>query len=175
MPQTRNVTLLKALLHIIFFLSGIATVLIGQVLPILARHFRLDDLQLSFFFPAQFAGSVCGTLVSSRFARANNYMSSAMLGGLALGTGPLLLTVDSFQVCLAGFALIGLGVGLTLPSINMMVLEINAHRPAAALTLLNFCWGVGAIVSKPFVDTFSTADSVGWTTVILATPLFFSQ
>ena len=85
MPRPRNVQLLKALLHIIFFLSGIATVLIGQVLPILARHFSLNDLQLSFFFPAQFAGSVCGTLLSSRFARANNYMTSAMLGGVALG------------------------------------------------------------------------------------------
>jgi fucose permease len=171
MPQTRNATLLKALLHIIFFLSGIATVLIGQVLPILARHFRLDDLQVSFFFPAQFAGSVCGTLMSSRFARANNYMSSAMLGGIALAAGELLLNFDSYGVCIAGFVFVGLGVGLTLPSINMMIIEVNAERAAAALTVLNFCWGVGAILSKPFVDIFSTADDLQWTTVILAVPL----
>ena len=171
MPRERNVGLLKALLHIIFFLSGIATVLIGQVLPILARHFALNDLQLSFFFPAQFSGSVCGTLISSRFARANNYMTSAVLGGIALAAGELILNFDSYGVCIAGFVLIGLGVGLTLPSINMMIIEVNPDRPAAALTLLNFCWGIGAIVSKPFVDVFSTADNLRWTTVILAVPL----
>ena len=171
MPWTRNAGLLKALLHIIFFLSGIATVLIGQVLPIFARHFTLSDLQVSFFFPAQFAGSVIGTFSSSRFAKANNYMSAAMLGGIAMGCGQLLLNVDSFAVCLAGFFSTGLGVGLTLPSINMMIIEVNPDRPAAALSLLNFCWGVGAIVSKPFVDLFSTADSIGLTTVVLAIPL----
>lgn len=171
MPRTRNVGLLKTLLHIIFFLSGIATVLIGPILPVLARHFALSDLQLSFFFPAQFAGSVCGTLLSSRFARANNYMSSAMLGCAAMGCGELLLNFDSYGVCLAGFVFVGLGVGLTLPSINMMIVEINPDRPAAALSLLNFCWGVGAIVSKPFVDLFSTAGNLGLTTVVLAVPL----
>src|SRR5436190_5407287 len=134
MPQTRNAGLLKALLHIIFFLSGIATVLIGPILPVLARHFALSDLQMSFFFPAQFSGSVCGTLLSSRFARANNYMASAMLGGVALAGGELLLNFDSYGVCIAGFVLVGLGVGLTLPSINMMIIEINAERPAAALS-----------------------------------------
>ncbi len=171
MPRTRNIGLLKALLHIIFFLSGIATVLIGQILPVLARHFGLGDLQVSFFFPSQFAGSVCGTLLSSRFARANNYMSSAMLGGVALGCGELLLNFDSYAVCIAGFVLVGMGVGLTLPSINMMIVEVNPERPAAALSLLNFCWGVGAIVSKPFTDLFSTADNLGITTIVLAVPL----
>src|SRR5436190_1098742 len=134
MPSTRNAGLLKALLHIIFFLSGIATVLIGPILPVLARHFALSDLQLSFFFPAQFGGSVCGTLLSSRFARANNYMASAMLGCASLGCGELLLKIDSYGVCIAGFVFVGLGVGLTLPSINMMILEINPDRPAAALS-----------------------------------------
>lgn len=173
MPQTRHVGLLKTLLHIIFFLSGIATVLIGQILPVLARHFTLSDLQVSFFFPAQFAGSVCGTLLSSRFARANNYMTATMLGGTAMGCGELLLNFDSYGVCLAGFGFVGLGVGLTLPSINMMIVEINPQRTAAALSLLNFCWGLGAIVSKPFVDFLSSADALGITTVVLAGPLLF--
>lgn len=173
MPRNRNAEWLKALLHIIFFMSGIATVLIGQVLPILAAHFALNDLQVSFFFPAQFAGSVCGTLLSSRFARANNYLSSAMFGGIALAIGELLLNIDSYGVCIAGFVFIGLGVGLTLPAINMMIIEVNAERPAAALTVLNFCWGVGAILSKPFVDLFSAPDNLKWTTVVLAVPLLF--
>jgi hypothetical protein len=36
---------LYGLLHFVFFLSGIATVLIGQVLPVLSGKFELSDLQ----------------------------------------------------------------------------------------------------------------------------------
>ena len=171
MPETQRVRALKALLHFIFFLSGIATILIGQVLPILARHFALNDLQVSFFFPSQFAGSLCGTLMTSWFARRGNYMAAVMLGGTSMAGGALLMNVDSFAICLTGFFIAGMGIGLTLPSINMMIIEINPVRSGPALSILNFCWGVGAIVCKPFVDFFSTADHLGMTTVVLAVPL----
>jgi fucose permease len=171
MPQTQNVRFVKILLHIIFFLSGITTVLIGQVLPILARHFVLNDLQSGYFFPAQFAGSLIGTFFTSRFARRNNYMAATMLGGISMACGLMLMNFDSFGFCLIGFLINGLGIGLTLPSINMMILELNPERSASALSVLNFCWGVGAIISKPFVDLFSTADDIGLTTVLLAAPL----
>ena len=171
MPQTQRTRLLEVLLHIIFFLSGIATVLIGPILPILAKHFALNDLQVSFFFPSQFAGSLCGTFITSRFARRNNFMTAAMLGGVSMALGILLMNVDSFAFCLLGFFVNGMGVGLTLPSINMMIIEVNPERPAPALSILNFCWGLGAILCKPFVDLFSTQDSIGLTTVILAVPL----
>lgn len=163
--------MLRLLLHILFFLSGIATVLIGQVLPVFARHFALNDLQLSYFFPAQFAGSITGTFLTGRFARRNKFMPATVFGGLAMAAGVLLMNVDSFGVCLIGFYINGLGIGLTLPAINIMVLELNPERSGSALSILNFCWGVGAIVSKPFVDLFSTPNSIGLTTVILAVPL----
>ena len=171
MPQARRVRLLKILLHIIFFLSGIATVLIGQILPILAKHFTLNDLQVSFFFPSQFAGSLFGTFFTSRLARRNNFMAAAMLGGVSMACGALLMNIDSFAFCLVGFFMTGMGVGLSLPSINMMILEIDPERSGPALSILNFCWGVGAILSKPFVDIFSSADGIGLTTVVLAVPL----
>lgn len=166
--------LVKFSLHTIFFLSGVATVLIGQVLPILALHFRLNDLQVSFFFPSQFAGSLAGTYFTSLFARRNNFMTASVLGAFLMAGGVLLMNVDMFSVCLVGFLINGLGIGLTLPSINMLILELNLDRPAPALTVLNFCWGLGAIVSKPFVDLFSTAGHIGLTTYVLAVPLLGS-
>ena len=171
MPHTQRVRFLKGLLHFIFFLSGIATVLSGQVLPILARHFVLNDLQVSFFFPSQFAGSLCGTFLTSWFARRSNYMAATMFGGIAMAGGALLINIDSFAICLTGFFVMGLGIGLTLPSINMMIIEINPERPGPALNILNFCWGVGAILCKPFVDFFSTDSHIGLTTIVLAVPL----
>ncbi len=173
MPQQHR--FLRLVLHILFFLSGIVTVLIGQVLPVFARHFSLSDLQVSYFFPAQFAGSIAGTYFTSRFARRNNYLAASIVGGVLMACGILLMNVDLFSVCLVGFLINGIGIGMTLPSINMLVLEMDPERSASALSILNFCWGVGAIVCKPFVDIFSTLESIGATTVILAAPILIAS
>lgn len=173
MPEQGANIRLKLILHVIFFLSGIATVMIGQVLPILARQFSLNDLWLSYFFPAQFAGSLLGTFLTGRFARRGDQIMAAAVGGMAMVLGLLLMNIDALQVCLVGFFINGIGIGLTLPSINMKIVELESDRSGAALSILNFCWGIGAIISKPFVDIFSTANSVGVTTIILAVALFF--
>ena len=168
MPQTLS---RKVVLHVIFFLSGITTVLIGQVLPVLAKHFSLSDLQVSYFFPAQFAGSLIGTLLTSMAGRRNMYFAATIAGSLLMAGGIPLMNVDIFAVCLLGFAINGMGIGLTLPAINMLILEMNPDRAGSALSVLNFCWGLGAIVCKPFVDLFGTADQLGMTTWLLAIPI----
>ncbi|MBP9663618.1 MAG: MFS transporter [Pyrinomonadaceae bacterium] len=174
MSQPEQSQLMRIVLHVMFFLSGIATVLIGPVLPILARHFSLSDIEMSYFFPAQFAGSISGTLLSSRLARRNNYSAAAVAGTLLMAVGLMLLNADSYSICLVGFLVNGLGIGLTLPSINMLILDMSQGRAASALSILNFCWGVGAIISKPFVDISGTRDSLGLATWILAVPLVMS-
>ena len=174
MSDRQRSPMVSPLLHFIFFLSGISTVLIGQVLPILARRFSLSDLQLSFFFPAQFAGSLFGTSLTMRLARRNDHVLATVLGSFAMAVGVVLMNFDSFVVCLAGFFANGMGVGLTLPSINMMIVESNPERSGPALNVLNFCWGLGAILCKPFVDAFSYSDSLGATTYLMALPLIVS-
>jgi fucose permease len=62
----------------------------------------------------------------------------------------------------------GIGIGLTLPSINMLILELNPERAAAALSFLNFFWGVGAIISQPFVDFFARGTNILTPTVVLS-------
>ncbi len=171
MPQTDASKIRKVVLHAIFFLSGITTVLIGQVLPVLAKHFSLSDLQVSYFFPAQFAGSLAGTFITSQFAKRDNYLAASLIGTLLMAAGILMMNIDVFNVCLIGFAINGIGIGLTLPSINMLILEMSQERAGSALSVLNFCWGAGAIVCKPFVDLFGTQNELGLTTYLLAVPL----
>lgn len=166
--QTKPRRLYLLSLHGIFFLSGIATVLIGQVLPILSRRFDLNDLESGSFFPAQFAGSIAGTLISGYLGRYGRLRVAAFGGALLMAAGVLLIAVWSELAVAAGFFLNGVGIGLTLPSINILVLEANARRPAASLSFLNFFWGVGAICSKPFVDVTSSATGTAWTGAILA-------
>ncbi|HMT07316.1 MAG TPA: MFS transporter [Pyrinomonadaceae bacterium] len=172
MPNRRGFFRLN--LHFLFFLSGIVTVLIGQVLPIFARQFSLSDLQVSWFFPSQFAGSLVGTFFTSRFARRNDYRMATIVGGFAMIAGVLLMNFGAFPIVITGFFINGIGIGMTLPSINMIVLEMSPERTASSLSILNFCWGVGAIVCKPFVDLWSTTDGIGLTTILLAIPMAIS-
>jgi fucose permease len=170
-PNPSPIRLLKILLHIGFFVSGIATVLIGQVLPILATKFSLDDGQTGNFFPAQFAGSLLGTFLTTWFGKQNKFLLASLIGCLLMGIGIFTLNANTYQICLFGFFINGIGIGLTLPTINMLVLELNPARATSALSILNFFWGFGAILSQPFVDFFSRGTSIFTPTLILAVSL----
>jgi len=155
-----SIRTLQILLHIAFFLSGITTILIGQVLPILSNRFALNDLQAGFFFPAQFAGSLIGTFLTNWYGKQNKFLSACMTGSFLMGVGILMLNLNSFELCLLGFFCNGIGVGLTLPSINMLILEFNPLRAASAVNILNFFWGVGAIACS--VTIYSLSKSIGY-------------
>jgi len=163
-----SVRSLNTLLCTAFFLAGIATVLIGQILPVLSQKLEINDRQAGDFFIAQFAGSLAGTFASTWFARRKNFLSANVSGCVLIASGVLFLNYESFSICLLGFFLNGAGIGLTLPSINMLTLELNPSRPASALNILNFFWGVGAILSQPFVDVLSHGTSIFIPTVALA-------
>ncbi len=170
MPPTNSSTIrvLKILLHAGFFVSGIATVLIGQVLPILAQKFDLNDEQSGNFFPAQFAGSLIGTFLTNWFGKRNKFLTASWLGCFLMAIGILMLNVNNLELCLIGFFINGLGIGLTLPSINMLILELNPLRSAAALSVVNFFWGVGAIISQPFIDFFARGTNIFVPTLVLS-------
>jgi len=165
-----TVRVLKILLHAGFFVSGITTILIGQVLPLLANRFVLNDLQVSYFFPAQFLGSLTGTFLTNWFGKLNKFLLASLIGCFLMGAGILMLNLNSFGLCLAGFFCNGIGVGLTLPSINMLIFELNPTRATAAVNVLNFFWGLGAILCSLTVGTLS--KSIGFFPISIALAIF---
>jgi fucose permease len=166
--------IIKILLHVGFFLSGIATVLIGQVLPILSAKFSLNDEQSGNFFPAQFAGTLTGTVLTNWFGKRGNFLMASLLGCFSMAGGVLLLNLGSQEFCLLGFFINGIGIGMTLPAMNMLILELNPARTVSALSILNFSWGFGAILSQPFVDIFRTELNILLPTVILSISLILT-
>ncbi len=162
---------LTILLHAVFFFSGIATVIIGQVLPYVAARFQLDDLQLGYLFPAQFLGSISGTVMTNWLGRQGRLIPASAAGGLLMATGIAMLNLGSYELVLAAFFVNGLGIGLTLPAINVLTLERNPENSGSALNFLNFFWGLGAIVSKPLVDFTAQGTSLFNTSLLLSIPL----
>ncbi|HEX9960730.1 MAG TPA: MFS transporter, partial [Pyrinomonadaceae bacterium] len=145
-PNAGTERFLKFLLYFGFLASGVVTVLIGQVLPILSDRLMLDDTQAGYFFIAQFSGSLAGTLLMQPVVRRFGFGSATALGFAAMMLGVLGLNFDSPHLCLAAFAVNGFGIGVTLPSINMLTVELNPLNITRALNFLNFFWGVGAIL-----------------------------
>ncbi len=162
---------LTILLHAVFFFSGVATVIIGQVLPFIGLRFQLDDLQLGYLFPAQFLGSITGTVVTNWLGRQGRLIPASAVGGFLMAIGLAMLNLGSYELVLAAFVVNGLGIGLTLPAINVLTLERNPENSASALNFLNFFWGLGAIASKPLVDFTVQGTSLFTTTLLLSAPL----
>lgn len=164
---------LTIIIHFAFLLCGIVTVLIGQILPVLMKRLELNDAQAGQLFFAQLSGSFCGTFIFGFAAKRYGFIKTVIFGFILITVGCLFLNSETWIFSVLGLFLNGIGIGACLPSINMLVVVLNPERQASALSILNFFWGVGAIISQPFVSFFGTAHSIFVPTVMLSA-LFFS-
>ena len=139
-----------------FFVIGIITVLIGQVLPILSARLSLNDAQAGTFFLAQFSGSITGTLMSTRIARRSGFVFATLVGLGLMVLGLPGLNFAEFYLCWISIFIYGIGLGLTIPAINLLTIEATEpDRQSSAINLVNFAWGAGAICSQPVVELVS--------------------
>lgn len=136
--------------YISFVPIGIATVLLGPMLPTLSARWSLNYSQAGALFTAQYLASTCAVAFSGVLAsrRGFRFPMKAGLGLMAVGlalllTGPKWLGV----LCIGAY---GAGLGLAVPAANLMVAEANPARRGATLNLLNFFWSSGA-VACPFL------------------------
>jgi FHS family glucose/mannose:H+ symporter-like MFS transporter len=138
------------LVHAAFVLTGVMTTLLGPMLPVLSARWSLNDTQAGYLFTAQFATSIVGVALSSVLIQRYGYRLTLLLGlsFMALGCG--VLAWASWMIGLASVCVYGAGLGLTIPTANLLIAEANPDKRAAALNLLNFSWGIGA-VACPFV------------------------
>jgi MFS transporter, FHS family, glucose/mannose:H+ symporter len=148
MSPTRTKDPHFALLCFGFVICGMVTVLPGPLLPVLAAHWGLHDVQSGAFFAAEFAASTVAAIMAPRRMR-----WSLPRGYALLAVGTLLLLVAGRAVspslghdlAVASFVIIGLGIGLSVTATNLLVgsasRELRAHR----LSVVNLWWGIGAV------------------------------
>ncbi len=150
---------LAQLTHVGIALTGVVTTLLGPLLPALATRWSLADGQLGALFGAQFFGSLAGSSVAARVLAAVGLVRTILLGlGLA-ALGVTGLAWAGFQAGLLTVFVFGFGLGLTGPGFNLWVTEAQAERRAAALSLLNMAWAIGATSAPPVVALLSR---LGW-------------
>ena len=128
-----------------FVLSGIATVIVGPMLPVFIRRWSLNDSQAGLFSTVQFMAAWVGTLASSAIASWRGYRPALVLGYALMGSGLAFLNSDTHTLALTATATFGFGYGLLTAGTNLLVAELGGVRSASLVSLLNFMWGVGAM------------------------------
>jgi len=146
--KTQNIT---TLLFIGFVVNGIVTVILGPILPVLIARWGLNDSQAGTFFPTQFIGSWLGTLLSSWIIARKGYRLPIGIGYAMLGLGVAGLSSPNMFGALAATAIFGFGYGMLTPGTNLYFAETGGTRRAAAVSLVNFTWGVGAAACPALV------------------------
>jgi fucose permease len=152
---------LLAVLFVGFILSGIATTIVGPMLPVFIRRWGLDDGQAGLFSSIQFLAALVGTVISGAWMAWRGYRPSLVAGYALIGGGLAALNASSHDNALAATAAFGLGYGLITAGTNLYVAEAGGARSASLLNLLNFTWGLGAMACSPLIALALRNNRVG--------------
>ncbi|HEY3971781.1 MAG TPA: MFS transporter [Candidatus Sulfotelmatobacter sp.] len=139
---------------------GIATVLLGPMLPILSTRWSLNYSQAGRLFPTQYIASTVAVALSGVLVSRWGFRF-AIKAGLVLATaGVGLLLAGPETLGMACIAAYGGGLGLAVPAANLLVAEVNPGRRSATLNLLNFCWSAGSVASPFLVAAAAKRDEI---------------
>ncbi len=134
----------RALPYLTFFLTGIITTLLGPILPWLSVRWSLADADAGALFTLQFASSLAAGLSSGFVALRLGEMRTLSAGIACMGAGAAGVAAGSRAYALAGICTCGIGIGLTVPTANLLVARMFRAKASAALSALNLMWGAGA-------------------------------
>jgi fucose permease len=143
-----------ALVHLDFLVTGIVMTFLGPMLPFLSARWSLTDEQAGYLLFAQFLSSMFGMLASAQLVQRIGYRLTFLIGLLMMASGMALLASGPWLLGMISVCVLGFGHGVTTPAGNLRTGEVNPHRRASALSVINAVWGIGA-VSAPFLVAIS--------------------
>jgi fucose permease len=129
---------------------GLITVMLGPLLPALSARWALSDTQSGNLVSAQFFGSLLGTVLSGPLVARLAFRRAMVLGVAIMSAGVAALVSGSYLTAAVSVFCYGAGIGLTVPTANLLVARSSGPQRSASLNLLNFFWSAGAVVC-PFL------------------------
>lgn len=148
--RTASARALTYAAYISFVPIGIATVLLGPMLPNLAERWSLNYSQSGALFAVQYLFSTCGVAFSGALTSRWGFRFPIKSGLILMAVGLALLLSGSRVIGVLSVGAYGLGLGLAVPAANLLVAAANPGRRSSTLNLLNFFWSTGA-VACPFL------------------------
>lgn len=108
-----------------FVIAGMATVLLGPILPMLSARWSLTDFQAGSLFATQFTGSTLGAILASHFRR-----GCLLFGYASVAAGLAALALGNYAVIMLAFALVGVGLGSATTATNLTLARSGLSREA---------------------------------------------
>lgn len=146
--------------HAGFAVTGIITTMLGPLLPVLINRWSLSDARAGLFFSAQYFAALTGALTLSALLVWRGYKIVLVAGFALMAVGVSVLLLGSHTMGLIATCVYGYGLGLILSSTNLWVAEIAGARRAAAISIVNVAWGLGAIACPALVAYAQKANAV---------------
>ena len=137
-------TLLPVFLY--FVAAGVATVMLGPLLPALIQRWHIQDAQAGTLFTASFAGQFCGAWFATR-----NLRASVLYGSAITAAGCAAMAWSNFVLAHMALFCVGLGLGAGLTAGNVIAGTAVPAARARLIALLNVAWGLGAIACPVLV------------------------
>jgi fucose permease len=121
------------------------------MLPLLIVRWALNDAQAGNLFLVQFLSSLVGVQLSGILLSRLGFGPAFRLGLLLMACGTATLYMGSVALGMASVAVYGLGLGLIIPADNLLIAEVSSAARSGAVSLLNFFWGIGAVLCSLLV------------------------
>jgi fucose permease len=152
---------------IIFVALGILSAGIGPVLPDLAANTASTLETVGSIFTAIFLGAFLAQIVSGTLADRLGPRPVVITGMLIFSAGMLGVSFSrSLPVMLASALFAGLGHGAMDISVNILVARVFQDRSVAAVNLVNFFFGLGAVagpaIASYTINQWNTGIPVLW-------------
>ena len=143
----------RALLPVFFYFlaAGIATVMLGPLLPALIQRWHIQDAQAGTLFTASFVGQFCGAWFATR-----NLRASILYGSAITAAGCAAMAWVGFGAAHIALFCVGLGLGAGLTAGNVIAGTAVPAARARLIAILNVAWGLGAIACPVLVRLSSS-------------------
>ena len=151
-PEPTSARALTCVSYLSFVPIGIATVILGPMLPSLSARWSMNYSQAGALILVQYVASTCAVGLSGLLAARWGFRFPMKIGIALMSFGLALLLSNSELFAIVGIAANGAGLGLAVPAANLLVAAANPSRRSATLNLLNFFWSIGAVTCSPLVS-----------------------
>ena len=151
----------NAVAYALFVPTGLITVMLGPLLPTFSARWSLNDTQAGYLVTAQFLGSLVGTLSSGFVVSRVAFRRTVILGVGLMALGAATIAADGYLCSVAAVFCYGGGIGLTVPTANLMVAQASAEQRSSSLNLLNFFWSAGAVACPFLLAALQRGQSIG--------------
>jgi fucose permease len=130
-----------------FILTGVATTMLGPLIPAFEARFNLSDAHGGLLFMAEFLASVALAAVTPSLGRAIGLRRAVALGLAVVAAGVAACYTGSFIMTITGVGIYGCGLGIVVTGSNLAIAASARGASARPLLWLNMCWSIGAVAA----------------------------